>query len=428
METKEIFETLLNNLKVGDTAPTVKSRRERIAKSLNREFLGKEDSTANTMMVGSYGRHTAIKGISDLDMLYFLPEALNSDYKTSETGPSRALNRVRDALKETYPGTEIKVDQCVVSLQFASNKFRFEVQPVFCNSDGSFSYPDTISKTWKSTKPRQEIEATQECNQRTSQNMRHLARMIRAWRNHVNLPMGGLLIDTLVYRFFELTNTYDSAETSGFDEMARDFFDFLQNQPPKQSYYLALGSKQQVGVKAKFQAKAKKAYNASVDAIETDNENKALEEWRKVFGPTLPNKSKKTTHSFTNTEEFIEQQYPVDIRESVTLDCDITQDGWRTHSLREMLRTKSFLKPKKQLFFHITSCTAQKPYEVKWKVLNRGSEAERRNRIRGQIISSNHSHSHKETTQFSGNHLVECYIIQNNVVIARDRILVPIGT
>lgn len=426
METKEIFETLLTNLKVGDTAKIVKSRRERIAKSLNREFLGKEDSTANTMMVGSYGRHTAIKGISDLDMLYFLPEALNSDYKTSETGPSRALNRVRNALKETYPSTEIKVDQCVVSVQFASNKFRFEVQPVFCNSDGSFSYPDTISKTWKSTKPRQEIEATQECNQRTSHNMRHLARMIRAWRNHVNLPIGGLLIDTLVYRFFEQTNTYASAGTSKFDEMARDFFDFLQHQPA-QSYYSALGSKQHVRVKAKFQPKAKKAYNAALNAIETDNENKALGEWRKVFGPALPNKSKKATRSFTNTEEFIERQYPVDIRESVTVDCDVTQDGWRTQSLREMLRTKSFLKPKKELSFRITSCTAQKPYEVKWKVLNRGSEAERRNHIRGQIISSNYPHSHKETTQFSGDHLVECYIIQNNVVIARDKIHVPIG-
>jgi hypothetical protein len=65
-------------------------------------------------------------------------------------------------------------------------------------------------------------------------------------------------------------------------------------------------------------------------------------------------------------------------------------------------------------------------YSVKWKVLNRGEEAKKRNCIRGQIIWDTGSESIDEYSSFNGEHLVECYIIQNGVVVALDRIYVPI--
>ena len=198
MSVSDIFDTLLESLKVGDASTTIAKRRDEITKSLNTEFRSIDNSTANRLMVGSYGRHTAIRGVSDLDMIYILPASLRSSYD-NDTGPRRMLNRVRDALKRRYPTTDIRVDQCIVRVQFTSNKFKFEVQPAFENDDGSFDYPDTKSESWKVTKPRAEISATKECNDRTSSNMRHLARMARAWKNTNGVVMGGLLIDTLVH-------------------------------------------------------------------------------------------------------------------------------------------------------------------------------------------------------------------------------------
>lgn len=260
MKTSEIFDALLDELKVGDTASTVASRRDEITKALNKDFRAKKDgSTDHKLMVGSFGRHTAIKGVSDLDMIFILPPGLRADYD-GDSGPRKMLERVRDDLKARYTNTDIRVDQCVVRVQFTSNAFKFEVQPAFENLDGSFDYPDTKSEGWKVTKPREEITATRECNGRTSTNLRHLARMARAWRNQNGVNMGGLLIDTLVYKFFSQTDEYNSAGTGSFDLMARDFFEFLMNEPDK-DYYLALGSNQRVNVKARFQAKAKKAYN-----------------------------------------------------------------------------------------------------------------------------------------------------------------------
>ncbi|MEV6632317.1 nucleotidyltransferase [Actinoplanes sp. NPDC051470] len=426
MKVSEIFDSLLVNLKVGDASTTIGARRDQITKTLNKDFRSVEGSTSNRLMVGSYGRHTAIHGVSDLDMIYILSANLRSSYK-SETGPRRVLERVRDVLKARYPNTEIRVDQCVVRVQFTSNKFKFEVQPAFENTDGSFDYPDTKSESWKVTKPREEIAATKVCNDRTSRNMRHLARMARAWKDTNGVVMGGLLIDTLVHRFFSTNTEYDDEGSDWFDLMVRDFFEFLADEPDKDCY-LALGSNQRVTVKKHFQSKAKKAYNRCLDAIDSEGKASANKKWRKVFGTVVPLEITESTHSFNDTEEFVETLFPVDIRHSVTIDCEVAQNGWRPALLRTMLRDRTPLLANKGLDFKIIECSAPEPYEVKWKVLNRGDEAERRNIIRGQIISSSRSGVRHERTSFRGEHVVECYIVKDGIVVARDLIDVPIST
>lgn len=425
MKVSEIFDTLLDNLKVGDASTTIAMRRDEITKALNKEFRTVEGSTANRLMVGSYGRHTAIRGVSDLDMIFILPASLRSSYDT-ETGPRRVLTRVKGALISRYPNTDIRVDQCVVRVQFTSNKFKFEVQPAFENADGSFDYPDTKSESWETTKPRDEIAATRECNDRTSKNMRHLARLARAWKDTNGVVMGGLLIDTLVHRFFSTTTEYDDKGTLWFDSMVRDFFEFLMNEPD-QDYYLALGSKQRVKLKKRFQPKAKKAYNRCLEAIADEGKASANKKWRQVFGTAAPPATSESAKAFTNTEEYIENQFPVDIGRSVAIDCTVEQNGWRPASLREMLRERSLLLPNKELEFAITECDVQEPYEVKWKVLNRGDEAERRNDVRGQIVSSSRPGVRHERTSFRGEHIVECYIVKDGIVVARDSIDVPIS-
>lgn len=73
METSEIFDGLLANLKVGEKVATIRSRRDEITKSLNKNFRDKDGCLDYRLMIGSFGRHTAIKSISDLDMIFILP-------------------------------------------------------------------------------------------------------------------------------------------------------------------------------------------------------------------------------------------------------------------------------------------------------------------------------------------------------------------
>lgn len=229
-----------------------------------------------------------------------------------------------------------------------------------------------------------------------------------------------------MYRFFAQTDDYDSAGTGSFDLMARDFFEFLKDEPNK-DYYLALGSNQRVKVKARFQPKAKKAYSRCLEAIANAGRASANKKWREVFGTGVPLKASESARSFDDTEEFIEHRYPVDIQYMLAIDCTVTQSGWRPASLREMLQLKRLLLANKELDFAVTECSVPGPYEIRWTVLNQGYEAERRNEIRGQIVASNRTSGRHERTAFRGDHLVECYVLKEGIVVARDRIDVPIS-
>lgn len=419
----ELFEDTLENLKVAN-ADQIKARRDEITRSLNKHFRSSNSDTLYRLMVGSWGRHTAIDGVSDLDMIYILPPSLRGElHKTG--GSRKALQRTKSAIAKHYSTTSITVDHLVVVVQFSD--FKFEIQPCFENSDGSFEYPDTYSDSWKRTDPRAEIEAMRNLNDETSGNARILCRLARAWRRKHDVEMNGLLIDTLVWRFFDQTRIYREP-TLLYDQIALEFFTFL-SQLPKQEKWNALGSRQVVKVKKNFQGKAKKAAELCSDAIASEEKASIYTKWRKVFGRFVPANANSRTleprEQYQDTEQFIEDFYPLDIQHDMQINCTVTQNGFRPMSLKYMLQKRIWLRPSEFLHFEI-STTVPEPFELRWKVLNRGEEAERLDCVRGQIIKGAGKRDHQEHTDFRGDHYVECYVIQNGVVVAQSRIDVPI--
>jgi hypothetical protein len=191
-------------------------------------------------------------------------------------------------------------------------------------------------------------------------------------------------------------------------------------------------------VRKKFQRKARKAHRLCLEAIEAqDKEQKNVnEKWKKIYGRQFPAAAEEVAESIVvtasagsrNTEEFIEDRYPVDIRYTLKTDCEVKQRGFLEHRLREMMARQIPLLASKSLRFSIVRNTVPQPYEIKWKVLNRGEEAEKRNCIRGEIVDDKGHNEKTETTNFRCDHVVECYVVKDNVVVAKDRIHVPITT
>lgn len=433
MTISEMFSSFLDKLKI-DNSEQISLRYGEITASLNKKFRDTESKEANSLQVGSYGRHTGIKGISDLDMLYIMPKGKWDTYKDGKQ--SQLLTDTKDAIKARYPTTDVRVDRLVVTVTYAD--FHVEVQPVFEEFDEDdesyFKYPDTYnSGSWKITKPRQEISAMKEFVEQKNSNLRRLCKMARAWKNKHGVVMGGLLIDTLAYNFLKSTNDYDNKSYAAYGELSRDFFEYLKDQP-NQDHYKALGSGQNINVKKRFQNKAKEAYELSIKAIHAGDSDSAHKKWKKVYGKPFPEKPEKMNESATkaiqawrDTEEFIQEQYPIDIGYSLKIDCDVHRNQGLRASLLDMLSNGYGISSNKKLIFKIIECGVPQPYEIKWKVLNQGEEAQNKDCIRGDIIDSNEGFDkRKETADFSGNHWVECYIIQYGVVVARDKIMVPI--
>lgn len=427
MSVTEMFTEFIANLAI-DKSETITLRYGELTSTLNKTFRDTESKTANTLQVGSFGRSTGIKGISDLDMLYIMPKTKWDTYKDG-----RQLNLLQDvkaSILTRYPKTDIRVDRLVVTVTYTD--FHVEVQPVFEQDDGSFKYPDTKNGgSWKSTKPRLEMEAIAKLDSEKNMNLRRLCKMTRAWKNKHGVGMGGLLIDTLAYNFLSLTNEYDTKSFLYYDYLSRDFFQYL-SALPKQDRYDAPGSKQHVKVKKPFQRKASKAYSLCIEAIAAEKEKGVNNKWKKIFGQPFPAGSDlvmaSSSATWDNTEMFIEDKYPIDIRYTLKIDCAVKQNGFLEHRLGEMLARKIPLFAKKTLEFEIVEIDVPGDYSIEWKVLNRGDEAKRRDEVRGQIVSDRGFHKKTETTKFKGDHIVECYAIKDGVVVAKDRIHVPIST
>ena len=429
MTKTEAFDKFLNNIKV-DNPDIFCGRYKEITKKLNKTFRDTDSETANCLQVGSYGRYTGIKGISDLDMLYIMPKSTWDTYKDT---PSELLRKTRDALLDRYPQTTIKVDRLVVDVFFGN--FTFEVQPVYEERDGeeiNYKYPDTKTCTYKITKPRQEQNEMINFKQNHGEAHRHLCKMLRAWKNNVGVGMGGLLIDTLTHRFLSNHSEYDNANKSQYGEMCRDFFEYLKDEP-KHTHYQALGSDQDVKAKHPFRSKAKIAYKKANEAIKENDESKRHDIWREIFGRQFPKSVSSVVENKmfssdnpSDHEEFIEDKYPIDVKYDLKLDCIIMRDGFREHLLSELLLKGQRISRVRSLDFTIKT-DAPLPYEVKWKARNVGTEAIKRNCLRGEIIDSNRKNNVRhESADFFGPHYMEAYIIKNGIVVARDRIEVPI--
>ncbi|MGM0817432.1 MAG: nucleotide-binding domain-containing protein [Bacillota bacterium] len=439
------IEEFVESLKVEYIEEEMKRVKE-ITKKLNKSYYADNESeTENCHVVGSLGRETAIKSFSDVDMLFVLPISKKKQYSDHESnGQKNLLQDVKNKIKERYPKTIVRGDGQVVVVSFKKVNKIVEVCPVFENEDGSFTYPDSNNGgKWRKTDPKPEIEESKLFNQTTNQNFNNVCYLIRAWKNNKGFKFGGLLVDTLVYKFLDENPKYQTATFIDYLDLLKDLFGYLKDLNEEQSYWYALGSNQHVyNKKCKFVKNAKTAYELIKD-LDEESEN-IYESFIDLFGKNFPVPDTVTEKHIIllndtrakYTEEFIEKKFNVDIRYSLKIECEITQNGYRTGLLREFLQKKLRIQKQKKLKFFIKKNELEEvfkdnviihdkiKYDVYWKVLNRGDEAIRRNCIRGEITKGETTKT--EHSVFNGDHLVECYIVYKNTVVARDQIRVPI--
>jgi hypothetical protein len=125
-----------------------------------------------------------------------------------------------------------------------------------------------------------------ECNA----NLVELARMVRAWRDCNNVPMSGMLIDTLAYQFI-VGWIYRDKSYLYYDFMTRDFFNYLAGQDSAKTYWLAPGSGSYVYRQGPFEYKARHAELRALEAIIHQGANQdwsVKQKYREIYGTSFP--------------------------------------------------------------------------------------------------------------------------------------------
>lgn len=266
---------------------SISYRYKRLTRQLNTTFWNTDSESSHSRYIGSYGRDTAARGVSDIDVYFQLPFSIYEQYNGYlGNGQSALLQTVRTSISNTYPTTSLRGDGQVVVIPF-TDSITFELLPGFANTDGSITFPDANGGgCWRTCNPTAEMSAFAARNADANHNLKAIGRMARVWKGQNGVDMSGMLIDTLAYNFIGPW-AYKDKSYMYHDYLVRDFFLYLSQIDSAQERWSAPGSGSWVRRSGAFERKAKVAYDAAVEAIRQESAGytwAARQSWQLIFG------------------------------------------------------------------------------------------------------------------------------------------------
>lgn len=282
------FTTFLSNIQL--TEPQIqdaKTKYDGVCEKLHNKYYSTTYNGSTKLLVGSYGKKTAITPPTDIDVIFVLPYSEFKKYDSrSGNGQSHLLQDIKNILLEKYPNTNIRGDGQVVMVNFVS--YYIEVVPSFL-LNGSYYIPDTNNGgRWKLTAPKSEMENIQTSNEWTGGNTVRLIKMIKAWKSNCGVEIKSLIIELTVVDFLKFYQYYNKGSTY-YDWMVRDYFKYLLSKVSSSSYIP--GTYESIAYGNSWEPKAKAALSNAEEACNLESKNlpyTAANEWKKIFGTRFP--------------------------------------------------------------------------------------------------------------------------------------------
>ncbi len=380
-----------------------------------------------TFLSGSYAKHTSIRpklndGKRDVDI------AVVTKY-TDKDNPNLVIDELTTVMREKDAYKNARVQSHSVGIELSG--IDVDVVPLIKDGDGHF-YVGTYNGGWNLTDPKGHIAWSSKVNNINNGKYKPIIKIIKWWRR-MHCPEGtkypkGITLEKIIA---DCICASDECIEECLVATMKNIVDTYQNG-------IDLGMLPSVldpcisdnNLLAKYTISDFSSFinKLSSHILLLEKDGQTNESWRTILGENFPAASTNKNISrlnYRDTEDFIEDLFPVNLSYRVELDCEVSQNGFRTFWLRG--NNDLLLRHNKKLDFSITDCNVPKPYSIYWKVRNVGEVAESRDCIRGQIIRTDQTHQ-KEHTDFCGPHYVECYIIKNDICVARAKIDVPIGS
>jgi hypothetical protein len=255
---------------------------------LDQHYYGTASGENHGLLIGSWGKDTAIRPPRDVDTYFILPPEVYYRFeKRTGNRQSTLLQEIRSALMPTYPDTEMRADGQVVIVRFGT--YAVEVVPAFLLTDGRYWICDTSDQgSYKVTDPNAEAGYIEQVDSACNRNLRPLIRMLKSWQATCTVPIKSFQLE-LVAAEFLAQSPWRHYGYFYFDWIVRDFFAYLCG---KASTYIAIsGTGEQNPLGNEWQSRAYTAWGRALKACELDKANwvdAAGEEWQKIFGSDLP--------------------------------------------------------------------------------------------------------------------------------------------
>lgn len=150
---------------------------------------------------GSLKHGTGVWFYSDVDYIV----SLKGTRPTSTT----ALNKVRDALKDRYPNTTVRVSRPAVVCEFAKGDETVEVVPAFEAVGGGYWIPDPKTGDWMKTHPKDHNTYVNDTNKKHSGAAKKLARFAKTWKYKRSVPVSSCYLEMRAAKYADDETTWD---------------------------------------------------------------------------------------------------------------------------------------------------------------------------------------------------------------------------
>jgi hypothetical protein len=287
------FGALLDDIKV--TAAQIEdgtTKRANVTACLNRHYWGVSCTTANSILIGSWGKATQIGGwyrsAPDVDLLFLLPGAVYHRFAARVGNrQSNLLQEVKEVLGRTFTQTTMRGDGQVVLIPF--QKTTVEVVAGFRCTDGSIIYCDTTNGgSYKTSTGEAEQSDFAASDLHWNGNTCALARMMKRWRDEQNAALKSFVFERLAVEFLAQW-AYSLNDVFYYDWMVRDFLSYLMG---RANTHLAMpGTGELVWLGDDWLPRARAAHVNAVRACAYERDNYdtlAGNDWQAIFGTAIP--------------------------------------------------------------------------------------------------------------------------------------------
>jgi hypothetical protein len=257
---------------------------------LNRHYYGVSSETANSFLIGSWGKGTQVRPSRDVDILFLLPASVWQQYEQRDGNKqSQLLQEVKEVLAATYRQTTMRGDGQVIFIPF--NSMPVELSPGFRCSDGSIIICDTNDGgRYKISTAEVEESELAASDRQWNGNTRALAQMLKQWQREHNAPLKSFILERLALHFLAQWS-YSYHDVFWYDWMVRDFFAWLLQYVNGTITISTPQTREVIPLGNEWQVRAQRAHANAVSACEHEYASRgwqAGEDWQKIFGSAIP--------------------------------------------------------------------------------------------------------------------------------------------
>lgn len=402
------FQTFLENIKLtAAQRDDAKAKYDGVCEKLHSVYYPNSKYDGSTkLLIGSYGKRTHIRPARDIDIIFIMPQEKFQQYDdNSSNKQSQLLNDIKYILEEKYPDTPIKAFGKVVVLEFAEGSHSVDLLPAWESNEGTFIIPNSErGGFWEQWDPRQEIKDIDESDKSTGKT-RSLIRMVKKWSENCTVKIKSFEIEKAVLAFFVSGH---SAEDE-YSALLKNFFDCFHA----------------ITTDADVKSHLATALNRATKALEFEKDDdleSAVDEWQKIFGDDFPTTIEKAVMvkgaipalaDYSHCEPL---KWPLIEAAKVRVDASI-YDASGKKKFGGINSDGRNLRAGFQIRYQARTTLAGL-FKYHWQVVNTGSVAESEGGLRGNIFEG--GQTRWESTRYPGKHWIECFLVRNEICVARS--------